>query len=92
MIENSQTSADNAKLPKNELASDLNDSKSNFQVPKYFEEDRFGDQALNIAKMYANTELQSEPQVTFKIMPDLSDVEILTIKETNSNKQQKDWW
>ena len=42
--------------------------------------------------MYANIELQSEPQVTVATMPDFSNGKKLTIKETNSNEQQKDWW
>ena len=42
--------------------------------------------------MYANTELQSEPQVIVEIMPDLFDGGKLTSKDTNFNEQQNDWW
>ena len=42
--------------------------------------------------MYANAELRFEPEVTIEIMPDLSDGEKVTTKETNFNEQQKDLW
>ena len=73
------------------LASDLNDFKRNFQVPKQCTEDRLGDQALTDVKIYAKTKLQSEPQVTVEIMPVVSDGEKLTTKNNNYNEQQKDW-
>ena len=92
-IENPRTSVDNAKLSKKcELASDLNDCESNFQVPKQCAEDRLGDQTLTNVEMYAKTELQSEPQVIVDIMPDLFDGEKLTSKDTNFNELQNDWW
>ena len=92
MIENSQAIVNNAKLSKKrKLASDLNVSKSNFQVPKQCAEDKLEDQALTSVKMFAKTKLQSEPQVTIETTPDHFDGEKLTTKETNSNEQQKDW-
>ena len=51
-----------------------------------------GDQTLTNVEMYANTELQSEPQVIVEIMPDLFDGGKLTSTDTNFNEQQNDWW
>ena len=69
-IENFEISADIIKLPKKrKLASDLNDSHSNFQVAKICADERSGDQTLNKLKMHHNT----EPQATVEILSSLSD-------------------
>ena len=58
LVENSHANAGNTKLPKKrKLASDLNDSKSNFRIPKQYAEYRLEYQALTNVKMFANTEL-----------------------------------
>ena len=88
-IENFEISADNIKLPKKrKLASDLNDSQSNFQVAKLCAEERSGDQTLNKPKIHHNT----EPQVTVEILSSLSDGENISTNEIDSNVQQKEWW
>ena len=88
-IENFEISADNIKLPKKrKLASDLNDSHSNFQIAKLCAEERSDDQTLNKPKMHHNT----EPQATVEVLSSLSDGENISTNEIDSNVQQKEWW